>query len=118
MTAADRPASAADPAEAGARPTTAGGDAVRVAVRARPLVPHERAARAKEAVRVAGDTKSVVVGADRVFAFDVAFGTASSQVEVYEDCVAPLVESCFAGEEAPVPSQRRGSGSQPPALFG
>ena len=87
-------------------------------MRARPLVPHERAARAKEAVRVAGDTKSVVVGADRVFAFDVAFGTASSQVEVYEDCVAPLVESCFAGEEAPVPSQRRGSGSQPPALFG
>ena len=106
MTAADRPSSAADP-EAVARPTTAGGDAVRVAVRARPLVPHERAARAKEAVRVAGDTKSVVVGADRVFAFDVAFGTAASQVEVYDDCVAPLVESCFAGEEAQQTTARR-----------
>ena len=84
------------------RPSTATAhasfDAVRVAVRARPLVPHEKAARAKEAVRVGGEGRSVVVGADRRFAFDVAFGQGATQVAIYDDCVAPLVESCFAGE--------------------
>lgn len=90
-----RPGTAVSDDVAAARPTTAGGDAVRVAVRARPLVPHERAARAREAVKCSA--KAVVVGADRRFVFDVAFGTASTQTEVYEDCVAPLVESCFAG---------------------
>ena len=65
-------------------------------MRARPLLPAERATRAKEAVRV-GARGVVVAGADRGFVFDSSFGTQSSQVEVYDTCVAPLVESCFAG---------------------
>ena len=80
------------------RPVTAScGDAVRVAVRCRPLLAHERAARAREAVRPGGDGRTLVAGADRLFQFDVVFGTAASQSDVYDECVAPLVESCFAG---------------------
>ena len=70
--------------------------------------PAERAARAKEAVRV-GSAGVVVAGADRGFVFDSAFGTRSTQEEVYATCVAPLVDSCFAGTAVP-------TGPAPPLL--
>jgi len=76
-------------------------DSVRVVVRARPLLPSEKAARAKSAVRV-GRGGVVVAGADRAFTFDSAFGEQSVQQEVYDACVAPLVESCFAGYNSTV----------------
>ena len=78
-------------------------DRVRVAVRARPLVPTERAARAKEAVFVAPDGRSVLVGRERQFVFDDAYGTGAPQEALYNDIVAPLVEGCFSGKR---PSQR------------
>jgi hypothetical protein len=80
------------------------GETVKVAVRARPLLPAERAGRAKEAVRV-GSKGVVVAGADRGFVFDSSFGTASTQEEVYDTCVAPLVESCFGGARPARPLQ-------------
>jgi hypothetical protein len=72
-------------------------DRVFVAVRARPLVPTERAQRAKEAVFVAADGHSILVGRERQFKFDAAFGTDSHQEGVYATVVAPLVAGCFAG---------------------
>jgi hypothetical protein len=72
-------------------------DRVFVAVRARPLVPTERAARAKEAVFVAADARSILVGKERSFTFDAAFGAHATQESIYTDVVAPLVEGCFAG---------------------
>lgn len=100
--------------------TSSDGEAVRVVVRARPMVPHEKAAKAKSCVRVTPDgctvvgarrrraavaaralgrrrSRCVAVGSDRAFTFDAAFNTSSLQEQVYEDCVAPLVESCFGG---------------------
>jgi hypothetical protein len=72
-------------------------DRVRVTVRARPLVPTEKAARAKEAVFVAADGRSILVGRERSFQFDAAFGKVATQESIYLDSVAPLVEGCFAG---------------------
>jgi hypothetical protein len=74
-------------------------DRVRVAVRARPLVATERAARAKEAVIVAPDGRSVLVGRERQFVFDDAYGTGAPQEAIYNDIVAPLVEGCFSGAQ-------------------
>jgi hypothetical protein len=39
----------------------------------------------------------VVIGKDKVFAFDHVFGTASTQVQVESACVAPLVQSFLDG---------------------
>ena len=85
-------------ATAAPRASSAGdAESVRVAVRARPLVPSERAARAKQAVFVAQDAKTVLVGTERSFPFDVAFGLHGTQKGIYDDVVAPLMEGCFHG---------------------
>jgi hypothetical protein len=83
-------------------------DAVRVAVRARPLLPSERAARAKQAVFVAADGKTVLVGQERSFPFDAAFGLHATQAGIYDNVVAPLMDSCFDGARRhAAPTRRR-----------
>lgn len=44
----------------------------------------------------------VMLGSDRLFSFDHAFGPTASQDEVYESCVQPLVESLLDGYNATV----------------
>ncbi len=92
-----RPSSSGGSAGVGAAAADDASDRVFVAVRARPLVPTERAQRAKEAVFVAADGHSILVGRERQFKFDAAFGTDSHQEGVYATVVAPLVAGCFAG---------------------
>jgi len=75
--------------------------AVRVAVRARPLVAKERLERARECLSYPDD-KSVLLGQNRLFHFDDAYGPGSEQGAIYRDLVAPLVESCFNGYNATV----------------
>ncbi|KAE8292090.1 Kinesin-like protein KIF27 [Larimichthys crocea] len=53
-------------------------------------------------VRVVPDTAQVMLGSDRLFNFDHAFGPTASQDEVYESCVQPLVESLIDGYNATV----------------
>jgi Cdc6-like AAA superfamily ATPase len=64
----------------------------------------EKVSRSRECLRfpsVANGAKpSVVLGRDRAFAFDHAFGPRSSQSEVYDSCIAPLVQQCFDGYNA------------------
>ncbi|XP_078141390.1 kinesin-like protein KIF27 [Centroberyx gerrardi] len=75
---------------------------VRVAVRIRPLLPKEVLHNHRVCVRVVPDTAQVMLGTDRAFSFDHAFGPTDSQDEVYESCVQPLVESLVDGYNATV----------------
>lgn len=75
---------------------------VRVAVRLRPLLPKEVLHNHKVCLRVVPGTARVMLGSDRLFSFDHAFGPVASQNEVYESCVQPLVESLVDGYNATV----------------
>ena len=75
--------------------------AVRVAVRARPLVAKERLERNRECLAYPSPT-TVVLGKNRAFHFDEVFGPDSEQTRVYDNLVAPLVDACFDGYNATV----------------
>eukprot|EP00736_Rhodelphis_marinus_P012722 Rmarinus@m.8893 len=75
---------------------------VKVAVRVRPLIPKERACRQAECALVQSESNTVLVGKDRSFAFDFAYGPQASQSEIYGQCIHSLVENCFAGYNATV----------------
>uniref|UniRef100_A0A3Q3BG24 Kinesin motor domain-containing protein n=1 Tax=Kryptolebias marmoratus TaxID=37003 RepID=A0A3Q3BG24_KRYMA len=75
---------------------------VRVAVRVRPLLPKEVLHHHEVCVRVVPGSARVMLGPDRLFAFDHAFGPTASQDEVYESGVRPLVESLLDGYNATV----------------
>ncbi|XP_015229762.1 PREDICTED: kinesin-like protein KIF27 [Cyprinodon variegatus] len=75
----------------------------RVAVRIRPLLSRELLHHHQECVRVVPQgSGQVMLGSDRLFSFDHAFGPTASQDEVYESCVQPLVESLLGGFNATV----------------
>ncbi|CAK9270323.1 unnamed protein product [Sphagnum jensenii] len=76
--------------------------AVRVAVRARPLIEKEIVEKCRECVAYSCDGRQLVLGKDRRFTFDHVFGPMSGQEDVYLDCVKPLVDSCIAGYNATV----------------
>ena len=75
--------------------------AVRVAVRARPLVAKERLERARECLAYPSPT-TVILGKNRAFHFDEVFTPTSEQTAVYDNLVAPLVDACFDGYNATV----------------
>ncbi|XP_059192239.1 kinesin-like protein KIF27 [Centropristis striata] len=75
---------------------------VRVALRIRPLLRKEVLHNHQVCVRVVPDSAQVMLGSDRLFSFDHAFGPTASQDEVYESCVQPLVESLVDGYNATV----------------
>ncbi|XP_028980222.2 kinesin-like protein KIF27 isoform X2 [Esox lucius] len=75
---------------------------VRVAVRVRPLLPKEVLHNHQVCVRVVNDGAQVILGSDRTFCFDHAFGPTASQAQVYESCVKPLVASLVDGYNATV----------------
>lgn len=75
---------------------------VRVAVRIRPLLRKEILHNHQVCVRVVPDSAQVILGSDRLFSFDHAFGPTASQDGVYESCVQPLVESLVGGYNATV----------------
>ncbi|KAM9408375.1 LOW QUALITY PROTEIN: uncharacterized protein KZ484_026972 [Pholidichthys leucotaenia] len=75
---------------------------LRVAIRIRPLVPTEVLHHHQVCVRVVPDSAQVMLGSDRLFSFDHAFGPTASQDEVYESCVQPLVQSLLSGCNATV----------------
>ncbi|XP_035022645.2 kinesin-like protein KIF27 [Hippoglossus stenolepis] len=75
---------------------------VKVALRVRPLLPHELIQNHKVCVRIVPDSTQVMVGSDRLFSFDHAFGPTATQDEVYNSCVQPLVETLLRGDNATV----------------
>lgn len=75
---------------------------VRVAARIRPLLPQEKAANCCSCVTVEPGTRQVVVGTRRAFAFDLVFDVDSTQTEVYDGCVASLLDGCMQGYNATI----------------
>ncbi|XP_036289549.1 kinesin-like protein KIF27 isoform X2 [Pipistrellus kuhlii] len=70
---------------------------VKVAVRIRPLLCKEVLHNHQVCVRVIPNTQQIIIGRDRVFTFDFVFGKSSTQDEVYNTCIKPLVLSLIEG---------------------
>ncbi|EPQ09020.1 Kinesin-like protein KIF27 [Myotis brandtii] len=70
---------------------------VKVAVRIRPLLCKEVLHNHQVCVRVIPNTQQIVIGRDRIFTFDFVFGKSSTQDEVYNTCIKPLVLSLIEG---------------------
>ncbi|XP_008070736.1 kinesin-like protein KIF27 isoform X3 [Carlito syrichta] len=75
---------------------------VKVAVRIRPLLCKEVLHNHQVCVRVIPNTQQIIIGRDRVFTFDFVFGKNSTQDEVYNACIKPLVLSLIEGYNATV----------------
>ncbi|XP_075405950.1 kinesin-like protein KIF27 isoform X2 [Tenrec ecaudatus] len=75
---------------------------VKVAVRIRPLLCKEVLHNHQVCVRVIPNTQQIIIGRDRVFTFDYVFGKCSTQDEVYNTCIKPLVLSLIEGYNATV----------------
>ncbi|KAL2781301.1 kinesin-like protein KIF27 isoform C [Daubentonia madagascariensis] len=75
---------------------------VKVAVRIRPLLCKEVLHNHQVCVRVVPNTQQIIIGRDRVFTFDFVFGKNSTQDEVYNTCIKPLVLSLIEGYNATV----------------
>uniref|UniRef100_A0A2I3MGY4 Kinesin family member 27 n=1 Tax=Papio anubis TaxID=9555 RepID=A0A2I3MGY4_PAPAN len=75
---------------------------VKVAVRIRPLLCKEVLHNHQVCVRVIPNSQQVIIGRDRVFTFDFVFGKNSTQDEVYNTCIKPLVLSLIEGYNATV----------------
>ncbi|KAM5328474.1 kinesin-like protein KIF27 isoform 2-T3 [Glossophaga mutica] len=75
---------------------------VKVAVRIRPLLCKEVLHNHQVCVRVIPNTQQIIIGRDRVFTFDFVFGKNSTQDEVYNMCIKPLVLSLIEGYNATV----------------
>ncbi|KAM7323043.1 hypothetical protein ACRRTK_018548 [Alexandromys fortis] len=75
---------------------------VKVAVRIRPLLCKEVLHKHQICVRDVPNTQQIIIGRDRVFTFDFVFGKNSTQDEVYNTCIKPLVLSLIEGYNATV----------------
>uniref|UniRef100_A0A2K5Q916 Kinesin family member 27 n=1 Tax=Cebus imitator TaxID=2715852 RepID=A0A2K5Q916_CEBIM len=75
---------------------------VKVAVRIRPLLYKEVLHNHQVCVRVIPNSQQIIIGRDRVFTFDFVFGKNSTQDEVYNTCIKPLVLSLIEGYNATV----------------
>ncbi|XP_045154564.1 kinesin-like protein KIF27 isoform X3 [Echinops telfairi] len=75
---------------------------VKVAVRIRPLLCKEVLHNHQVCVRVIPNTQQIIIGRDRIFTFDYVFGKSSTQDEVYNTCIKPLVLSLVEGYNATV----------------
>jgi Kinesin motor domain len=70
---------------------------VKVAVRVRPLIGIETSAGCQPCLCGDSENNQIVVGDDRIFQVDYAFGSESTQEEVYEATVRPLVQRSLEG---------------------
>lgn len=78
------------------------GTSVRVAVRIRPLLGKEKLERCTECVVRLSPQVVMMMGKEKQFTFDHVFSQDSSQEEVYEQTVSPLVKNFFDGYNATV----------------
>uniref|UniRef100_UPI00358F7932 kinesin-like protein KIF27 n=1 Tax=Myxine glutinosa TaxID=7769 RepID=UPI00358F7932 len=77
---------------------------VRVAVRIRPLFVDEIMQHQQTCVRLVGEglQTQVLLGKDRAFMFDYAFGPSEAQRDIFNTCVHPLVTAFLKGYNATV----------------
>lgn len=70
---------------------------VKVAVRVRPMSDEENISGSVECVRILPGSNQLVIGNDKSFTFDNIFDINSSQIEIFNNCVLNLIDSCFKG---------------------
>ncbi|XP_050314034.1 kinesin-like protein KIF21A [Anthonomus grandis grandis] len=75
---------------------------VRVAVRIRPQTPREIIDMCQMCTSVTPGEPQVTLGNDKAFTYNYVFDTDSHQEEVYEHCVASLIESSLEGYNATI----------------
>lgn len=75
---------------------------VRVAVRARPLIPKETNEGCQVCVSFTPDEPQIILGKDKAFTYDYVFNPAESQPFVYQESVFPLIKHIFKGYNATV----------------
>lgn len=80
-----------------AKPDHCTTQSVQVAVRVRDLIPRERLKGCVNCVTADEGHREVVIGGRRAFALDHAFGTASTQEQIYKTLVAPLLRNSLQG---------------------
>ncbi|KAI9259488.1 P-loop containing nucleoside triphosphate hydrolase protein [Phascolomyces articulosus] len=76
--------------------------AVRVALRVRPLNSKEQAANYQECITFATDEPQIFLGSDRAFTFDNVFKPDSTQQDVYNKTVVPLVDRFIEGNNVTI----------------
>ncbi|XP_076467729.1 chromosome-associated kinesin KIF4A-like isoform X3 [Babylonia areolata] len=75
---------------------------VRVALRARPLIPREMNEGCQTCLWYNSDEPQVILGKDKAFTFDYVFSPNDNQQDVYEKAAQKLVKSTFKGYNATV----------------
>jgi kinesin family member 4 len=70
---------------------------VKVALRIRPLFPKEKADSCCDCLIKVDGAPQVIFGKDKLFTYDYVFSQNTTQTEVYETAVVPLVNSLFKG---------------------
>lgn len=68
----------------------------------RPLSQREKVHQHQPCVKMSAETNQIVIGKDKQFTFDYVIPPKVSQAELYEQCVAPLVQGLFDGYNATV----------------
>jgi kinesin family protein 4/21/27 len=71
---------------------------VRVALRARPLIPREENEGCQTCLWFNPNEPQVVLGKDKAFTFDYVFSPNDNQQDVYEKAAQKLVKSTFKGK--------------------
>ncbi|XP_030383515.1 kinesin-like protein KIF21A isoform X2 [Scaptodrosophila lebanonensis] len=75
---------------------------VRVAVRIRPQNPRELIDMCRICTTVIPGEHQIILGSDKAFTFDYVYDTSSIQADIYNECVARLVEGALNGYNATV----------------
>ncbi|XP_078326177.1 chromosome-associated kinesin KIF4-like isoform X2 [Crassostrea virginica] len=75
---------------------------VRVAVRARPLIPKEVNEGCQVCVSFTPGEPQIILGKDKAFTYDYVFNPTESQPYVYQESVFPLIKHIFKGYNATV----------------
>ncbi|KAJ8028309.1 Chromosome-associated kinesin KIF4 [Holothuria leucospilota] len=75
---------------------------VRVAVRARPLILREISEGCQQCLQFVPGEPQVILGRDKAFTYDYAFGPTDSQEKLYDEAVSGLVGGIFKGLNATV----------------
>ncbi|KAF7265188.1 kinesin-like protein 3A [Rhynchophorus ferrugineus] len=71
---------------------------VKVAVRIRPLVPHEISKGCREILETVSENNQIVIkSVEKAFTFNYVLGAESAQEELYNKCVQPLLNNLFEG---------------------
>ena len=73
---------------------------VRVALRARPLIPKEENEGCQTCLWFNSQEPQVVLGKDKAFTFDYVFSPSNNQQDVYDKAARKLVKSTFKGQNS------------------